>query len=156
MKVMGIALDSQSHMPVVILKDEDSSKILPIWIGIFEAQAILLALEGMPTPRPLTHDLLKDAIEQLGGKVTKIVIHSIHENTYFAKIEVSVDSKIIELDARPSDSIALALKCGAPVFVANSIINAVNMPSEPITEEEVEKFKEYLKNIKPEDITKYI
>jgi bifunctional DNase/RNase len=151
-KVMGIAVDNNSHMPVVILKDESSNKILPIWIGIFEAQAILLALEGVSTPRPFTHDLLKNAIEQLGGQVERIVVHSIYENTYFARIEVKVDSKVLELDARPSDSIALALRCNAPVYVTEPIINATNMPLEPITDEEVNRFKEYLKKLKPEDL----
>jgi hypothetical protein len=151
MKVAGIALDTVSNMPIVILKDKEGKKSLPIWIGIFEAQAILLALENIQPPRPLTHDLLRTTIEDLGAKVAKVVINALRDNTYFAKISLHIDSREIEIDSRPSDAIALALRADSPIFVNDPVLSAATMPPTPIGDEEVKKFKEKLKDIKPED-----
>lgn len=152
MKVAGVALDTRTNMPIIILKDEEEKRILPIWVGFFEAQAILFGLEGIRLPRPFTHDLLKDVIENLGAKVGKIVINALRDNTYFAKISLILDSTCVEIDSRPSDAIALALRTSSPIYVPDPVLNAATMPQHPIDEEEVARFKEKLKHLKPEDL----
>lgn len=152
MKVLGIALDSKNNnVPVVILSDKENKRVLPIWIGFFEAQAILFALEHVPVPRPLTHDLMSNIINKLDGKVTHIVINALKNNTYFAKISVDKGDKSLEIDSRPSDAIALALREEAAIFVPDPVLNMASMPKQPIDEEEVNKFKERLKNLTLED-----
>lgn len=152
MKVLGIALDSKNNnVPIVILSDKENKRVLPIWVGFFEAQAILLALEHVPVPRPLTHDLMSNIINKLDGKVTHIVINALKNNTYFAKISVNKDNKSLEIDSRPSDAIALALREEATIFVPDPVLNMASMPKQPINEEEVSKFKEKLKNLTLED-----
>lgn len=152
MKVAGVALDAKSNMPIVLLSGENDKQILPIWIGIFEAQAILFALEGIKTPRPLTHDLLKDIIAGFKAEVESVVINALKDNTYFATISLKLNGKRVEVDARPSDAIAIALRTESPIFVTEPVINATTMPQWPIDEDEIEKFKESLKNFKPEDL----
>lgn len=152
MKVLGIALDSKNNnVPIVILSDKENKRVLPIWVGFFEAQAILLALERVPVPRPLTHDLMSNIINRLDGKVTHIVINALKNNTYFAKINVDKGSESLEIDSRPSDAIALALREEATIFVPDPVLNMASMPKQPIDEEEVNKFKERLKNLTLED-----
>jgi hypothetical protein len=151
MKIAGVAMDTKSNMPIIILKDKEGKRILPIWIGIFEAQSILIALEGVKLPRPLTHDLLQNMLQSLGARVTKVVINALKDNTYFAKINLLVNDNVMEIDSRPSDAIALALRASAPIYVVDPVINAATMPSHPIDDEEVKRFKEMLKDIKPED-----
>lgn len=148
MKVLGIALDSKNNnVPIVILSDRENKKVLPIWIGFFEAQAILLALEQIPVSRPLTHDLMSNIINKLDGKVTSIVINALKNNTYFAKINIDKDNELVEIDSRPSDAIALALREKAAIFVPDPVLNKASMPKQPINEDEVKKFKEKLKNL---------
>jgi len=152
MKVTGIAIDN-NNMPIIILRSEDGKKVLPIWVGMFEAQAILFALEGVVPPRPLTHDLLKSVIEHMGGEVDKIIINALHENTYFARIHISLDGSSISVDSRPSDAIALALRTSSPIFVTDPVISTITMPPHPIDDEEVKKFKDELKNLNMKDIS---
>ncbi|HAV42886.1 TPA: hypothetical protein DCX15_02580 [bacterium] len=152
MNVVGVALDARTTTPVIILKDEEGKKILPIWVGIFEAQAILFGLEKIELPRPFTHDLLKNVIENLGAKVTRIVINALRDNTYYAQIGLKVNSTDLEIDSRPSDAIALALRTSSPIYVPEPILNAAARPSQPIDEEEVEKFRQMLKDLKPGSI----
>jgi len=151
-KVAGIAMDS-SNMPIIILKDEQGKRVLPIWVGLFEAQAILFALEGIISPRPLTHDLLKTIIETVGVSVHGIVINAIQDNTYFAKIELQVNGHLEEIDSRPSDAIALALRTAAPIYVSDPVLSMATMPQTPIDDNEVEAFKDMLKDLKPKDIS---
>jgi len=122
MKVDKLGIDLLSHDPVVILKDVEGKRFLPILIGPFEATAIALALENTPVPRPLSHDLMKSIIEALKAKVLRVVINDIHENTFYARIVLEYGGKNLEIDARPSDSIALALRTNAPIFVSEKII----------------------------------
>ncbi|MEW6607323.1 MAG: bifunctional nuclease family protein [bacterium] len=151
MKVVGIAVDN-NNMPIIVLKNEDGQKALPIWVGIFEAQAILFALEGILPPRPLTHDLLKSVIETMGGEVDKIVITALCNNTYFAKLFINYGNNLVEVDSRPSDAIALALRTDSPIFVTDHVISTISMPQHPIDDEEMKRFKEELKNLNPKDI----
>lgn len=152
MNVAGVALDSRTNMPIVILKDGEGKRFLPIWVGLFEAQAIIFGLEKTEFPRPFTHDLLKNIIEDLGAKVTRVVINALQNNTYFAKINLLIDSTNLEVDSRPSDAIALAIRTSSPIYVDDQILDAAYMPSQPIDEKEVERFRERLKDLKPSDI----
>ena len=154
MKVDKLGIDLLSHDPVVILKDIEGKRYLPILIGPFEATAIALALEGTPIPRPLSHDLMKSIIEALKAKVLRVVIHDIHENTFYAKIVLESGGNNLEIDARPSDSIALALRTNAPIFVSERIILEETV-LEPRAEDREEKmFKKYIENLKPADFLK--
>ncbi|MFP4498261.1 MAG: bifunctional nuclease family protein [Vulcanimicrobiota bacterium] len=153
MRVDKLGIDLLSHDPVVILKDVEGKRFLPILIGPFEATAIALALEGTHVPRPLSHDLMKSMIEALNAKVLRVVIHDIHENTFYAKIVIESNGKNLEIDARPSDSIALALRTSAPIFVSERIILEETVV-DPKAEHDVNKFKSYIDNLKPADFLK--
>ncbi|MEW6481613.1 MAG: bifunctional nuclease family protein [bacterium] len=148
--VSGVALDSITNMPIIILKDKEERE-LPIWVGLLEAQSILFALEGIMTPRPMTHDLLKDILINLGGELKRVIITHISDNTYYAKLIVSKNGGFIEIDSRPSDGIALALRTNSPIFVDKSIKFINSFKQTPISDEEVLRFKEELKNLNPSD-----
>ncbi|HEX4962697.1 MAG TPA: bifunctional nuclease family protein, partial [Thermoanaerobaculia bacterium] len=122
-EIKGLMLDPSSNVPIVILRDVHSQMFLPIWIGVFEANAIALRLEGVEPPRPMTHDLLRSLLEQLGGKVEKIVISDLRESTFFAVIHVRNQSSALTIDARPSDAIALALRTESPIFVLRTVLD---------------------------------
>jgi uncharacterized protein len=123
MKVRGLALDPVSNMPIIILRDEEEKRSLPIWVGIFEANAIALELEKISTPRPMTHDLMKNIVESVEAKVEKIVINDLRDNTFFALIHLRLGEEEITVDSRPSDAIALALRVDAPVFVSEDVLD---------------------------------
>ena len=147
-EVMGVAFDGSTNMPIVVLKDK-RDRTLPIWIGILEAQSILFALENIKTPRPLTHDLLKNIIENLGAELKEVAITNLTNNTFYAKVVMGIDGKTAEIDSRPSDAIALAIRTSSPIFVADSLFT--NQTATPIDDDEVKRFKEELKNINPAD-----
>src|SRR6185295_15247982 len=123
MAVTGLMLDPSSNVPIVILRDLDRTLFLPIWIGIAEAQAIALRMEGVATPRPLTHDLLLQMCQRLGGSIEKIVISDLREGTFFAEIHLAPEETKRILDARPSDAIALALRAEAPIYVRRAVLD---------------------------------
>lgn len=154
MKVDKLGIDLLTHDPVVILRDYEGKRYLPILIGPFEATAIALALEGTPVPRPLSHDLMKSIIESLKATVTRIIIHDIHDNTFYAKVILETDGKTIEIDARPSDSIALALRANAPIFVSERIVLEETVVDKSVEDKDIKKFKKYIENLKPSDFTK--
>ncbi|GIV76965.1 MAG: hypothetical protein KatS3mg050_1359 [Litorilinea sp.] len=130
----SIRVSLMSQHRIVVLKEENGSRFLPIWIGPFEADAITLKLQGIDAPRPLTHDLLKSVIETLGGEVTHIVINSLEKNTYFARIVLDVDGDTIEIDSRPSDAIALSVRVNAPIYVAEEVMEQAGLlPEEEIS-----------------------
>ncbi|MEO8503231.1 MAG: bifunctional nuclease family protein [Acidobacteriota bacterium] len=156
MEIKGILLDPTSNVPIVILRDSENHLLLPIWIGLFEANAIALRLEGVETPRPMTHDLLRSAIEQLGGTVSRVVIRDLQESTYFATIELKTPQGDMALDARPSDALALALRTGAGIFVNRQVLEkakAAELAAEPANDEE--KVRKWLEEIGPDDLGKY-
>lgn len=160
MKVRGLALDPLSNMPIIILRDEEEKRSLPIWVGIFEANAIALELEKIATPRPMTHDLIKNIIESLEAKVAKIMVNDLRENTFFAEIHLKVGESEITVDSRPSDAIALALRVGAPIFVEEEVVRKaksveVAKDAEIGRADDPEKLKEWLENLKPEDFGKF-
>jgi bifunctional DNase/RNase len=156
MKVRGLALDPVSNMPIIILRDEEDKRSLPIWVGIFEANAIALELEKIPTPRPLTHDLIKNILETIEARLLKIVVTDLRENTFFAELHLQVGEGEVTVDSRPSDAIALALRAGAPIYVDEEVVRKaksleVTKESEPVKADDPERLREWLENIKPED-----
>ena len=154
-EIKGLMLDPSSNIPIVILRDLGSQLFLPIWIGVFEANAIALRLEGVEPPRPLTHDLLRSVIEQLGGRIGKIVISDLRESTFFAMIHVQSTDHHVTIDARPSDAIALALRTGSPIFVLRSVLEkaqAVDLAAEVSDED---KLKKWLEEISPDELGKW-
>lgn len=155
MTVKGLTLDPLTNMPIVILKDMDDKRVLPIWIGLFEANAIALELEKIPTPRPMTHDLIKDIISGLNATVTKIVVNDLKNNTFYAVIHLSLNGNNIIIDSRPSDAIALALRIGAPIYVSAEVVNKARSIDMTEESEETDQLKEWLENLKPEDFGKY-
>jgi bifunctional DNase/RNase len=156
MKVRGLALDPVSNMPIILLRDEEEKRSLPIWVGIFEANAIALELEKISTPRPMTHDLIKNILESVDAKVEKIVVNDLRDNTFFALIHLRLGEEEITVDSRPSDAIALALRVGAPIFVEEDVVRrAKSVEAAPKEADDQEKLKEWLDNLKPEDFGKY-
>ena len=153
MKVDKLGIDLLTHDPVVILKDMEGKRHLPILIGPFEATAIALALEGTQVPRPLSHDLMKSVIEALKAKVNKIVIHDIQENTFFAKVVLESNTGPLEVDARPSDSIALALRTNSPIYVTDQIMLEESEDKSKEAQLEVNNFKKFIDELKPSDFT---
>jgi bifunctional DNase/RNase len=138
--------------PVVLLKSDEGEEVLPIWIGHAEGMAIELQLKGEKFERPLTHDLLKAAIESLGATVAKVAVTELRDNTFFARIYLQRDSDVAVIDARPSDSVALALKCGAPIFVAQDVFAAHKRslePDAPLTPNTDDELRRYLKDLDP-------
>ena len=154
MSIKGLMLDPVSNSPIVVLKDEDDKFFLPIWVGIFEANAIALQLENVSTPRPMTHDLLRNMIAELDGRVTRIVINDLRDSTFFAQIRVTSGQRTLELDARPSDAIALALRTEAPIFVAQSVLEQAQTIS-PDVEGSEDKVKKLFEQLDAEDLGKY-
>ncbi|MGE0489064.1 MAG: bifunctional nuclease family protein [Vulcanimicrobiota bacterium] len=155
MKVDKLGIDLLTHDPVVILKDLEGKRHLPILIGPFEATAIALALEGTQVPRPLSHDLMKSVIEALRARVDRIIIHDIQENTFYAKVVLESNVGPLEIDARPSDSIALALRTNSPIYVSEQIIleETVEDKSRSDDAKEYTEFKKFIDDLKPSDFT---
>jgi len=154
MSIKGLMLDPVSNSPIVVLKDDEEKFFLPIWVGIFEANAIALQLENVTTPRPMTHDLLRNMINELDARVTRVVINDLRDSTFFAQIRVITGGRTMEIDARPSDAIALALRTEAPIFVAQSVLEQAQTIS-PDGEDQDEKIKKWFEQLGPDDMGKY-
>ncbi len=155
MIVYNLTLDPITNMPVIILKDRDGDTRLPIWVGINEANAILLKLENIPSPRPMTHDLLKNVIYNLKATVEKIVVNDLVDNTFYAEIYLTINGKQTKIDARPSDAIALALRADAPIFVEDEVVRKSQVMADEGEWPDQEKLKNWLDKLKPEDFGKY-
>ena len=157
MLIYGVSFDLVGKQPIVLLKTADGNKFLPIWIGHPEAAAILMKLQSQAPPRPMTHDLLSDMLEQLGAQVVRITVTELRENTFYAQITVPQDGREIEVDSRPSDAIALAIRAEAPIFAADRVIeeSAIEFEGEEVTEEQLEeevaKFKSFLEQVTPDE-----
>ena len=155
MEIKGLMLDPTSNIPIVVLREEGGQVFLPIWIGVFEANAIALRIEGIEPPRPLTHDLLRSVFAHFQVEVQRIVISDLKENTFFARIDVVRAGEASEIDARPSDAIALALRTEAPIFVRRDVLErakAVDLATQATDEE---KLKEWLEELNPDELGKY-
>ncbi len=165
MEVAGVTVDPATKAPILVLRDEEMGRTVPIWIGIFEATAILSRLERVTPPRPMTHDLLKNVLESLGGRLEKVIIHDLRDNTYIAKLIIEVGDKLIEIDSRPSDAVALALRTESPVYMEEEIIEKSKVSVERVegefegkegeSEEDKERWKKILEDMNPEDFGKY-
>ncbi len=153
MRVVGVTLDPVTNVPIIILKDQKNEKTLPIWIGIFEASAIAVKLEGIQTPRPLTHDLLRTIIESFNGKVSRIVINDLKDNVFYAKILIRLGRKTIEIDSRPSDAIALALRTQSPIYINEEVIT--KLQKEEVEPSRSEDIKTLLESLDLEELGKY-
>jgi bifunctional DNase/RNase len=155
MTIYGVSFDMVGKQPIVLLKTVDGNKFLPIWIGHPEAAAILMKLQGASTPRPMTHDLLSDVLDQIDAKCEKVSVTELRDNTFFASITISMNGSEMEIDSRPSDALALAVRTSAPIFAADDVIeeSAIEFEGEEVEDQEqvVEKFKDFLDNVTPED-----
>ena len=159
MVISALTVDALTNSPIVILKDVDGDKTLPIWIGLLEATAIASELEGIKFSRPMTHDLLKNIMEFLDVKVNRVEVCDLKDNTYYALIFIDYDGKEISIDARPSDALALSLRVNAPIFVADEVIQKskqIDLTAEAEDKsEEGKKWQDILENLNPEDFGKY-
>jgi bifunctional DNase/RNase len=156
MSIYGINLDLFSSSPIVILKVEDENRYLPIWIGQPEARSILMKLQNQEFSRPLTHDLAVNLVNELGGSMEKVTVTELRDSTFFATISVQVDGRTVEIDSRPSDAIALAVRSGAEIFAADEVIEEAAVVFEEAMEETpeeevVDKFKDWMNQVSPED-----
>jgi hypothetical protein len=153
MVVKGLTLDPLTNMPIIILKDVEGNRALPIWIGANEANAIAMEMERITTPRPMTHDLIRNILEGLKAKVSRIVVNDLRDNTFYAVIFLTVNGTEVAIDSRPSDAIALALRVKSPIFVAEKVIREAK--SIDLTEdkpaEDAQSVRDWIENLKPED-----
>jgi len=158
MVIYGVSFDMVGKQPIVLLKTAEGNKFLPIWIGHPEAAAILMKLQGASTPRPLTHDLLTDILRQLEARVVKITVTELRDNTFYAQITLGIDGSEVEIDSRPSDAIALAVRAEAPIYAAENVLeeSAIEFENEEDVNEDaiVEEFKRFLEDVSPEDFSK--
>jgi bifunctional DNase/RNase len=156
-KIKGLMMDPLTNSPIVVLQDTGSDTLLPIWVGIFEANAIALQIEKVDTPRPMTHDLMKGLLNQLNAQVTKIVVTELKDNTFYALIFLNVGGKTITVDSRPSDAIALALRTDSPIYVTDEVLakSSTTTSLTPSERSSPEDIKQWLENLNPEDLGKY-
>jgi uncharacterized protein len=160
-RVAHLGLDKTSNTPVVILQEQNGDRVLPIWIGPAEASAIAMELAGMKFARPLTHDLLKQVIVGLGADLRKVIITQVKDNTYYAELHIYRGDAIVNIDARPSDSIAVALRLKAPIFTSEELLENTSVDATDLTGEgspqplDADALKNYLQNLDPEDFGKF-
>jgi len=155
MEIKGLLMDPVSNMPVVILRDASDGVFLPIWVGIFEANAIALEMEKITTPRPMTHDLLKNLIEELQARVERVVINELKYTPFFARIHLTRGDQSWSVDSRPSDAIALALRVRADIFVEEEVLEKSKSLRAEGSEQDPERLKKWLEEVSPEDLGKY-
>jgi len=155
MKIKGLVVDPISKMPIIVLEDLNSEHILPIWIGVFEANAIALTIENIVTPRPMTHDLIKNLLDRFNIIVDRIVVNDVRNNTFYASIHCRHQSREIVIDSRPSDAIALALRMNSPIFVEDEVVKRAHGLKLDENLENSENLRKWLETLKPEDFGKY-
>ena len=151
LSLVGVRVELPSNQPIVLLKETQGERYLPIWIGAVEATAIAFALQGVETPRPMTHDLLRDILQESDIEVERIVINDLVEQTFYAMIRMTNDGQSKEVSSRPSDAIALAVRINAPIFAAEDVLEQAGIELRDDEETEVEKFREFLDQVSPED-----
>jgi bifunctional DNase/RNase len=155
MKIRGLMMDPVTNMPIVILKDVSGDSVLPIWVGIYEANAIALEIEKVATPRPMTHDLLKNVLLGLDTHVRKVVVNDLREDTFFALIWLERDGRVISIDSRPSDALALALRLDCPIFVDDEVLKSSKLASAVSDKVSSEELRKWLENLNDEDLGRY-
>ncbi len=152
MSIKGLMVDPISNMPIVILRDKDGQKTLPIWVGMFEANAIALQIENISTPRPMTHDLLRNVIHDLKASVQKIVVCDLQDSTFYALIYLALNGESVAIDARPSDAIALALRTRAPIFVEEAVIDNAKTVDVSADKADSDRLHKWLESLDPDDL----
>jgi bifunctional DNase/RNase len=155
MTIKGLMVDPITNTPIVILRDKDGDRVLPIWVGIFEANAIALQIENVTTARPMTHDLLRNVIQDLQASVERIVVSDVQDNTYYAMIYLARNGETLAIDARPSDAIALALRARAPIFVEERVVEHARTVDFSADKPDSERLQKWLQNLDPDDLGKY-
>ena len=155
MSIKGLMVDPITNTPIVILRDKEGQKVLPIWVGIFEANAIALQIENIGTPRPMTHDLLRNVIHDLKAEVQKIVVCDLQDNTFYALIYLTLNGGTMAIDARPSDAIALALRTRAPIFVEDTVIDHAKTVDFTTEKTDSDRLHKWLESLDPDDLGKY-
>jgi uncharacterized protein len=151
MTIKGLMVDPITNSPIVILRDKDGQKVLPIWVGIFEANAIALQIENISTPRPMTHDLLRNVIQDLKASVQKVVVCDLQENRFYALIYLALDGDTVAIDARPSDAIALALRTRAPIFVEDTVLDNAKTVDFTSEKNDADQLHKWLESLDPDD-----
>ena len=157
-KIKGLMMDPLTNNPIVVLQETSSETLLPIWVGIFEANAIALQIEKVDTPRPMTHDLMKGLLNHLDVKVTKIVVTELKDSTFYAVIFLDAGGKVVTVDSRPSDAIALALRTDSPIFVTEEVLSKSTSTTETVLSADKsspEDIRKWLENLNPDDMGKY-
>jgi hypothetical protein len=154
-KIRGLMMDPATNMPVVVLKETEGAGVLPIWVGIYEANAIALEIEKVQTPRPMTHDLLKNVLLGLDVRVQKVVVSELKEDTFYALIWMERDGKLISMDSRPSDALALALRLDCPIFVEDEVLKNSKMATIVSDKSSNEELRKWLENLNDDDLGKY-
>jgi len=152
MSIKGLMVDPISNMPIVILRDKEGAKTLPIWVGMFEANAIALQIENISTPRPMTHDLLRNVIHDLNASVQKIVVCDLQDSTFYALIYLTLNGDVVAIDARPSDAIALALRTRAPIFVEEAVIDNAKTVDVTADKADADRLHKWLESLDPDDL----
>jgi uncharacterized protein len=155
MSIKGLSVDPITNMPIIVLRETEGERVLPIWVGVFEANAIALQIESVQTPRPMTHDLLKSVIDELGGCLERIVVSELKDNTFYATLRLRSQSGTLSVDARPSDAIALALRSGARIFVEEAVILSARSLDEPSPETGLRRVQKWLEGLSDEELGKY-
>ncbi len=155
MKIRGLTIDPGTQMPIVVLKDVNGTTVLPIWVGIFEANAIALEIEKVSTPRPMTHDLLKTVLMGLNTGVKKVVVNELKDDTFYAIIWLEKDGELISVDSRPSDALALALRLDCPIYVDDSVLQNSKSAVTSTDKAQTEELKKWLEGLNDEDLGRY-
>ncbi|HEY6352617.1 MAG TPA: bifunctional nuclease family protein [Candidatus Angelobacter sp.] len=155
MKIRGLMMDPVTNMPIVVLKDVGSEAVLPIWVGVYEANAIALEIEKVTTPRPMTHDLIKNLLLGLDTHVHKVVVNELRDDTFFAVIWMERDGKVISLDSRPSDALALALRLDCPIYVEEEVLKHSKQATASADRVSAEDLRKWLEGLNDEDLGRY-
>jgi bifunctional DNase/RNase len=155
MTIKGLMIDPITNMPIIILRDSDGQRMLPIWVGVFEANAIALQLESVQTPRPMTHDLMKNLLDQMGATIDRVVVCDLRDNTFYATIHLRASDKQIPVDARPSDAIALALRTSSPIFVEEAVIEGARTAENDKDSTDVGRLRKWLESLSEDELGKY-
>lgn len=152
MAIKGLMVDPLTNLPIIILRDDTNERVLPIWVGPVEANAIALQVENVSTPRPMTHDLLRHVMAELGGRLTRVIIHDLKDSTFYAFLEVERDGERILIDARPSDALALSLRSKVPIFVNVSVFEHVRGADVAPQQVDQERLQRWLESLDPDDL----
>jgi len=155
MKIRGLMMDPVTNMPIVILKDVDGNSVLPIWVGVYEANAIALEIEKVTTPRPMTHDLIKNLLMGLGSGLRKVVVSELKDDTFYAVIWMEREGEMIAIDSRPSDALALALRLDCPIYVEEDVLKSSKVSNAVSDKANSEELRRWLENLGDEDLGQY-